>query len=216
MATTEWHERWSKREIGFHEGRPNEHLVNHIARFGKARRLMVPLAGKAIDLRALSDAGHDVVGVEFVRTAIDEFFSEWQVTPTPHTLGAHEAFYGKGVTLVRADMFAVNAGSLGRFEGIYDRAALVAIEPSRRADYVKVCRDLLQPGAGILLIAFSYDQTKIQGPPWSVDESEVRALYAGCTIEKLAAKDLPVNPRFAAAGVSTLHEAAYWIVTPRP
>ena len=216
MSSTDWHERWQKREIGFHEGKPNSHLIDHAARFGKARRLLVPLAGKAVDLRALSDAGHDVVGVEYVRTAIDEFFAEWEVGPTAHTLGAHEAFYGKGVTLVRADIFAVTPASLGRFEGLYDRAALVAIEPARRAEYVKVCIDLLQPGSGILLISFSYDQSKIQGPPWSVDDAEVHRLYAGCTLEKLAARELPVNPRFQAAGVEALHESAHWIVTPRP
>ncbi|MEO7093569.1 MAG: thiopurine S-methyltransferase, partial [Polyangiales bacterium] len=56
-----WEERWSKQQIGFHEGKPNELLVAHEGRLappGKKLRILVPLAGKTADLGWLSARGH--------------------------------------------------------------------------------------------------------------------------------------------------------------
>lgn len=68
------------------------------------------------------------------------------------------------------------------FDTIFDRAALVAIEPTLRQDYVRLMGELLRPGGTILLITFDRRETttesaKIDGPPFSVDEEEVRRLY---------------------------------------
>jgi thiopurine S-methyltransferase len=193
MDQSDWKTRWEQGQTRFHEGKPNDLLVAHAHRFGKAQRILVPLAGKAADLQWLADQGHDVVGVEFVQQAIDDFFKGR--APTPHRLGAHDAYYAQGVTLVRADMFDVKPETLGRFDAIYDRAALVAIDPPRRADYVAVCHALANRA---LLISFSYDQTTREGPPWSVDEAMVRALYG--SVEKLAERD-----------GETMRETAYWL-----
>ena len=38
--------------------------------------MLVPLCGKAIDMAFIADMGHEVVGVEGVRQAIDEFAAE--------------------------------------------------------------------------------------------------------------------------------------------
>jgi thiopurine S-methyltransferase len=212
MEQSFWQERWQKGEIGFNEGQPNALLVKHAAKLGRPpQRVLVPLAGKAFDLRWLAAQGHDVVGVEFVPEAITEFFKDWGTAPTPHRLGAHDAFYAKGVTLVQADIFTVTPATLNQFDVIYDRAALVALDPENRTRYVAGCRQLLRPGGGIFLVAFAYEQARVSGPPWSVDEASVRALFTGLTIEKIDERLAPANARMQASGVSNLHEAAYWI-----
>jgi thiopurine S-methyltransferase len=207
-----WDERWRERKIGFHEAKPNDLLAAHGDRIGKAQRVLVPLAGKTFDLRWLAEHGHDVVGVEFVETAVTEFFTEWGVSATPHHLGAHPAFYGRGVTLARADIFDCKPETLGRFDAIYDRAALVAIDPAMRERYVQTCRALLNGRGGIFLIAFAYDQTKTPGPPWSVDEATIRTLYAPMKVELLERRSLPTHPGgLKSAGVDAIEESAYWI-----
>ena len=71
-----WQERWRTQQIGFHEGKPNELLAAHVDRFGRGTRVLVPLAGKAIDLRWLAERGHNVVGVELGAEAIEAFHRE--------------------------------------------------------------------------------------------------------------------------------------------
>ncbi|NLE47300.1 MAG: thiopurine S-methyltransferase, partial [Sandaracinaceae bacterium] len=69
-------ERWERGEIGFHEGRPNQLLEKHIGLFEGRRRVLVPLSGKAVDLRFLAERGLEVVGVELVEAAARAFFEE--------------------------------------------------------------------------------------------------------------------------------------------
>jgi thiopurine S-methyltransferase len=187
-----WEERWQAQQIGFHEGKPNELLAQHADRLGRGTRVLVPLAGKAFDLRWLAERGHRVVGVEFVAEAIAAFHREQGEV--------------HGVTLVQGDFFTVEG--LGSFDVIYDRAALVALDPATRERYVARCRSL--SSGGIFLIAFAYDQTKAPGPPWSVDEAAVRALYGG-RIDVLARRALPTSTRLKDAGVDAIEETAYWI-----
>lgn len=205
MQQDDWTARWQSNQIGFHEGSTNAQLSEHADRLGKLKRILVPLAGKAADLQWLADRGHDVVGVEFVPQAIKDFFRERGKDATPHRLGAHDAFYADGVTLVQSDIFAVTPASLGQYDHIYDRAALVALDPDKQAAYADLCRSMLRPGGGILLLALSYDQAQMQGPPWSVPEARVRALYAGMHIEVLSARQV-TNPR-----VEQMTETAYWL-----
>lgn len=208
-----WAKRWSEGQIGFHEGQPNDLLAAHIARLEKARplRVLVPLAGKTVDLQWLADRGHEVVGVEFVPEAVAAFFAERGVTPEKLELGGMPASRAKGVTLVCGDVFAITPAGLGRFDLVYDRAALVALEPKTRERYVEVIDAMLAEGGVIFLIAFGYDQTKAPGPPWSVDPATAKALHAGKHLEVLATRSVPTSPRLTEAGLPALEETAYLI-----
>ncbi len=68
------------------------------------------------------------------------------------------------------------------FDTIYDRASLVAIQPTLRQNYVTLMGELLRPGGNILLVTLdrrvtTTDAARMDGPPFSVDEEEVRQLY---------------------------------------
>lgn len=68
------------------------------------------------------------------------------------------------------------------FDTIYDRASMVAIKPTLRNDYVTLMGELLRPGGVILLVSLDRRKTtsvaaKEDGPPFSMDEGEVRRLY---------------------------------------
>ena len=210
-----WQKRWDEQQIGFHEGKPNELLVAHFSalELRKKSRILVPLSGKAVDLRWLAEQGHEVVGVELSITAIDAFFGEQDLDLHAHVrdLGKHKAFTHGDVTLVCEDVFKLDPAALGTFDAVYDRAALVALEPSTREAYVDVCRSLLRPEGQTLLIAFAYDADVPLGPPWSIDEAKVRTLFGNERVSVLARRTTSISPRLVAAGVKEINESAYRI-----
>ena len=70
--------------------------------------------------------------------------------------------------------------------------------------------ELLPAGAPELLITLEYAATP-SGPPFSVSEAEVNALYAPrAEVSLLERNDvLSVEPRFRARGITALDECAY-------
>lgn len=219
MQPSFWQERWATKQIGFHEGKPNDLLAGHVPLLEGRRRVLVPLCGKATDMLLLASLGMQVVGAEFVETACREFFAD---NALPHRREGDRFVSDDGrIILVCADMFAGTRELLGgSFDAVYDRAALVAIEPSMRTQYVDAIANLLEPAARTLLVTFAYDQTMVQGPPWSISDADVHALYAAkaAKIERVATRALVPRPRMLAAGVTTETESLYVIdyCTPRP
>ena len=116
------------------------------------------------------------------------------------------------ITYMVGDFFDLTPKNAGRFDLVYDRAALIAMPEDRRPAYVRQLRSLLDPGAQILLIALDYDPEQMSGPPHAVPESEVRTLFAGHTIEKLQEVDcLEDEPRFKERGLKWMKEIVYYI-----
>jgi thiopurine S-methyltransferase len=194
-----WHERWAKREIGFHMARPHAAIVDHWDGLGLAAgsRVFVPLAGKSLDLVALAARGHRVVGIELSAVAVAEFRAEHP------DCGA--------VDLRCGDFFALDAASLGPVDAIFDRAALVALPPPMRRDYAALMAALTAPGTLTLLVTMEYDQREMRGPPHAVLPAEVHDLYAEThEIAELGGYGaLEDFPRMAARGVTALGERVY-------
>jgi thiopurine S-methyltransferase len=180
-----WHQRWNEGRTAFHQGKPNEHLVKHLARLGEGKRVLVPLCGKAEDLAWLAAQGHQVVGVELVETAVQAFFAERGVTPEVKRDGVFTRYTAGAITVLAGDFFATTLDRLGPIDALYDRAALIALPPTMRADYVEHLRALLPEGAPGLVVTVEYPQEQMAGPPFSVPEAELRAHYAGCEVELL-------------------------------
>jgi thiopurine S-methyltransferase len=184
--TEDWRARWRDGRIGFHEGRPNALLARHADRLAGARRVLVPLCGKAEDLAFLAGRGHEVVGVELAEEAVRAFFAEHALVPEVAPRGPLTAFTAGAITLLVGDVFATTPALVGPVDAFYDRAALIALPAELRGRYVAQLRGLLPAGAPGLVIAIEYDQARVAGPPFSVSEAEVRAHFAGCAIDKLA------------------------------
>ena len=64
-----WLERWSEGRIGFHLPRVNPHLERHHDVLSPRCRVLVPLAGKTLDLWWLREQGHEVTAVELLGDA---------------------------------------------------------------------------------------------------------------------------------------------------
>lgn len=189
MEPAFWHSRWSEGRIGFHEGVPNEHLVRHLGRLAGKPRVFVPLCGKAEDLAFLASpegGAHEVVGVELVEQAVKDFFAEHGQEPEVTAAGPLRRYQAGAVTVFAGDFFALTKELLGEVDALYDRAALIALPTPLRQRYVAHLRALLPTHAEGLIITVEYPQDRMGGPPFSVTEAEVRALWAGATLDELS------------------------------
>jgi len=192
-----WQSRWQEGRTAFHEGRPNTFLSRHHSWLAGCRRILVPLCGKSEDLAYLAGQGHEVIGVELVEDAVRQFFAEHAATPAVEQRGGFAAYTAGALTILAGDFFATTTAFVGAVDGIYDRAALVALPPDMRGRYVEHVRAIAPAAKRELLVSLEYPAGSMEGPPFSVDEIEVRARFADATIERV---DEAPDPRGRADG----------------
>lgn len=207
-----WLERWQQNQIGFHQGRVNPYLQQYWPQLDIApgNRVFVPLCGKSGDMLWLRAQGYDVVGVELSELALRAFFEENQLTVEVRSEDGFQVFDSDGIRLYCGDFFHLTRDHLAGVGAVFDRAALIALPPEIRPEYVAHLHGLLSPGAQTLLVAFEYPQSQMQGPPFSVEEAEVRVLYRDASIRLLQTADiLAQEPRFRDRGVTRLQEKVY-------
>ena len=174
-----WHQRWEKNEIAFHESKANPLLVKHFNELSlaKGRRIFVPLCGKTLDISWLLSNGYRVAGAELSQLAIEQLFMELGVQPETSPVGEVEQWSANNLDIFVGDIFALSRKILGPVDGIYDRAALVAFPEEMRKRYTAHLMETTGQ-APQLLICYDYDQSLMEGPPFSVSNDEVKRHYA--------------------------------------
>lgn len=214
MDPSFWHERWEAGRTGFHHDEPNPYLTAHLPALGLApgARVLVPLCGKSVDLGWLSDRGLDPVGVELSPIAVEALFAERGVRADRVSHGDDLTWlHGGGIGVWCGDFFALDAGRAGRFDGLWDRAALIALPEDMRPDYVRRCAALMKPGARGLVVTLWYDPAEMDGPPFPVPPDEVETLYApDFEVEAVAAPRVGAVPdHLRERGLTHLEEGAW-------
>ena len=174
-------------------------------------RVFVPLAGKSLDMIWLADQGHRVLGVELSALAVEQFFAENGLQPHVHESRYGRHYVAGAIEVICGDVFALDDVALADCEGVYDRAALIALPQAMRERYVRELHARLPTECRALLITLEYPQAEKTGPPFSVDEDEVRRLYGACwNIDLLERRDiLASQPSFLEDGVTALTTAVY-------
>ncbi len=213
METDFWLQRWREGRTGFHRASVMPLLEQHWGALAlpSGSRVFVPLAGKSLDMMWLAEQGYRVLGAELSPLAVEQFFTENGLQPR-----VHDSRYGRhhvagAIELICGNVFALDAAALADCAGLYDRAALIALPPAMRRRYADDVYARLPVDCRGLLITLEYPQVEKDGPPFSVDEPEVRGLFAGhWNIDLLERRDiLASQPGFIAEGVSALSTAVY-------
>jgi len=189
MHSEFWHERWESGRIGFHQAEANLLLTRHWSDLisGGQGRVLVPLCGKSLDMIWLREQGHEVTGVELNERACQAFWSEQNVPVAEQQVGDFSLREKDGLRLLCGDFFALPAEEFETVSWVYDRAALVAFPEPMRQRYAHTLIEQLPAGVGMLLITLEFNDP--EGPPFSVTDDEVRALYGErFSIEKLMAQ----------------------------
>ncbi|MGB0683348.1 MAG: thiopurine S-methyltransferase [Magnetovibrionaceae bacterium] len=193
MEADFWHQRWQGNQIAFHEQGGNELLARFFGHFNLAqgKRIFVPLCGKSKDIGWLLSKGYRVCGAELSELAVEALFADLGVDPTITETGSLRHYQVEGLDIFLGDIFALTGEQLGSVDAIYDRAALVALPDDMRRDYAAHLV-AITGAARQFLISFTYDQSLLPGPPFSVPEDMVRSLYSGAyEIDRLEEIDVP-------------------------
>jgi thiopurine S-methyltransferase len=212
-----WLEKWEAHQIGFHLDTVNPLLERHWPPAGlrEGGTVLVPLCGKSIDLVYLRRLGHGVIGVELSPLAIRQFFAGHGLQPAARSIAGMEAFEAEGICLIRGDFFELRPESLPGIDGVYDRAALIAMPPDRQPAYAAQLMALAPETAPILLITLEYDPGEMAGPPFSTPPEQVERLFGGrYRVEKLESGDaLAGNAGLRERGLTALTETAWGLLS---
>jgi thiopurine S-methyltransferase len=98
------------------------------------------------------------------------------------SVSGFEKWKGESISLLTGDFFNVDVETAGGVvDAVWDRGSLVAIQPTLREQYVEKLGELLcKPNGRILLSTYVRPNGDIKtGPPFSIDEAEVRRLFEG-------------------------------------
>ena len=210
-----WQQRWREGRIGFHEGKPNPHLVQHAAVLAIAperRRVLVPLCGKTVDLAYLAGLGAEVVGVEIVDAAARAFFDEQQIPVARTVDGPLVRYEGAGVEIVVGDFFDLGPEDIGLFDAYYDRASLVALPREMRAAYVRTMQRVTPKARG-LVVSFEHDVGDGE-PPFSITRADLEGLFPERTFAFLRKRStFDPSGNMAKRGATFVEETAYAVTT---
>lgn len=161
-------------------------------------RVLVPLSGDSPVVRHLVARGYAVTAVEFVEKAANALVAGLEeatgraaeeVSPGTRRLAGD----GPQVEVVQGDFFAYTPDE-NAFNAVYDRASLVAIEPDRRDDYIRVVDRGLGPGGAYYLTVF-WDPERATGPPYCLSPDHVRALFTPARFNEVSHEDCGAVPR---------------------
>jgi thiopurine S-methyltransferase len=173
-----WHQRWEKNEIAFHESKAHPILVTYFKelKLVEGSRVFLPLCGKTLDIAWLLSKGYRVAGAELSKIAIEHLFIGLELEPKISKIGNISHYTATNIDIFVGNIFDLSHEILGRVDVIYDRAALVALPQEMRSRYAKHLLEITDK-ANQLMIAFEYDQSLMDGPPFSVNSDEVNRHY---------------------------------------
>jgi thiopurine S-methyltransferase len=210
------------------------------------RLVLFPLCGASVDLAHLASRGHHVVGVDGISLALSKLLQGYgeelpsggglapgamrmrvaqpgpsvvkqaerlstrarKYTPAPFLFGVEGDF-------LEFDSAAAGKYGFDQFDCAFDRGGLVAVEPGDRPQYASNLASLLKPGGRILLVTVEHEPKF--GPPHSVEEAEVRALFGKAFDIVLLSKEdkLDAEPVWRKRGATEFSEAAYMLTRKR-
>jgi thiopurine S-methyltransferase len=214
-----WISRWERDETGFHAPEVQAGLIAAFDQTGfkQPGNVLVPLCGKSVDMVWLASRGWRVFGVELSEKACRAFFDEQHIPYTVEEKNGFRIFESERITLFCGDMFHLKKGMLPAIDLVFDRAALVALPHAIRKRYVS----FLQRIAGScvhILITFEYSHEEIIGPPFSVPETELEALYGAGFDRRIADSRALITyegSKMRRHGVKELSEKTF-ILVPSP
>lgn len=181
---------WSQGRTPWHLTKPHDFLIKHLHRLLNGRKvsdcnILVPLCGKSVDLIWLKDQGFkQIIGVEGVRTAIQDFSSESGISLKETVLQgmdipSFESEDGR-LKIILTDFFKLDHPSVNAsVDCVWDRGSLVAILPEHRPQYTASIQRLLRKESSWRYLAAitEYDKSHMEGPPHSITHEELKGIF---------------------------------------
>ncbi len=164
-----WEERWRTGQTPWDAGVSPPSLRRLVAEGSLPDGLaLVPGCGAGYDVLTLSSPARRVIGLEVASTPRDRFESLRRASGVPE----------ERASVVLADFFSFDPGA--PVDLVWDYTFLCAIEREQRAEWAAKLDSLLAPDGELAALLFPVDpeRPRDEGPPYSVDPEEVRALLS--------------------------------------
>ncbi|MFM8719065.1 MAG: methyltransferase domain-containing protein [Chthoniobacterales bacterium] len=156
----DWNARYAEGDTPWDKGSAHPVLSGSLTRGLLAGRILVPGCGTGHDARALAADGLDVTGLDI----------------SPLALEAAKSGPGN-VEFVLGNLFELSPDFASAFDGVFEHTCFCAIDPARRADYVRAIASVLKPGGRLLAVFFLDPGNDGDGPPFGCTRDEIEALF---------------------------------------
>ncbi|MBY0415316.1 MAG: hypothetical protein K2Q18_14185 [Bdellovibrionales bacterium] len=197
-----WTDVWSEGVIRFHQKNYNSHMVSFFNDFDlKGKTVFIPLAGKTNDIIYFLEKGAKVVAIEFVESAIDDFFTEKNI---PYTKTNNE-YHSENLTFLAMDFF--NYHPEKPFDVLYDRASQVVFSESLRPKYYDHIKNFVHFETLLLLLSINHQGPRDYGPPFPISEHEIISQYEKMKIPLKLLSKTPETPseKMQAQGITEIY-----------
>ncbi len=159
-----WRTRYQESRTPWDLGEPSAPARKLAAdQLAPASRVFVPGCGRGHEVLLLARQGHAVLAVDFAPEPIAE-------------LRALAAGQGLAPDIRQADIFDLPSDLDGTFDAVLELACLVALGPTRFADYEALVWRLLKPGGKLLAVLM--EVAGVRPPPFSISLAAAQALFA--------------------------------------
>lgn len=199
-----WIECWKTNKLIWQMDEAHPFLSKISESFKPKSNVFIPLCGKTLDMIHLADHGHSVVGVEFMKKGIEDFFGENaikfnKITSTKNKdLTLYEAVE-KDIKIYNGNIFNIKPQHLAgsdRYDVIWDRGSFVAMHPDDRPKYTAVMKALSKSTEADLdyfMEAFMLDMSSHGGPPFDSPREIVDANWGDVfDVKSLYEADAPM------------------------
>lgn len=218
-----WLQTWKANRIGFHRSVVSElfqsYLIPKLTSTDQRKCVVFPLCGKTLDMVAVLDAGHTVIGFEGASSAVEAFFNENKIPYETENDESNQCQTYKGKehpVIFYCTNFFTFKKPLPSIDYIWDRGALVAISPESREQYRDCLYRMMTPERTQLFeVAVSYDDPEYSPPPHIVSDDDINRLFGSeCSIELLKVHDETeeFNAKTARRPVRQIEERLHLIV----
>jgi thiopurine S-methyltransferase len=176
-------------------------------------RVLVPMCGRDISIAWIARQDNiGAVGIDFVDEPLRRLGNEIgglvPLIDEPSRMSAYQGAleHMKRVILVHGDFFLLEEADYGgRFEAVWDRAALTAVEPVKREEYVAKLYRLLSEG-GVMLVEALTCNVKMAGAMEANEPARILK-QGGFSVQMLEDKDVRASyPDFDVPGIVYLRE----------
>ncbi|CAJ0950532.1 unnamed protein product [Ranitomeya imitator] len=118
------------------------------------------------------------------------------------------------IALYSCSIYDVSHSVIGRFDGMWDRGAFVAVNPKDRERYANVILSLMAKDCRYLLVTVEYDPKLHRGPPFYVPESDLENFLGPSCTFKLLKKIDALTDKQKQWGLDLYFENLY-LITPK-
>lgn len=160
MDSQYWNDRYLKGDTGWDMGAVSPPLKEYIDQLvDRDIRILIPGGGNSYEAAYLAgQAFSDVTVLDIAPVLVEQL---------------RKTFARTRVKILEEDFFS----HTGTYDLVLEQTFFCAIDPSRRADYVKHMYSLIKPGGHLAGVLFNRHFTQ-EGPPFGGTEREYRELFS--------------------------------------